>query len=77
AHRRRHRPGGGWGPGVAGPAWRKSVRRERVVREVGHELTGGVLDAIEATLRRPVMAVVGAGSALVALSLLAVRWRTA
>ncbi|WP_164019669.1 hypothetical protein [Pyxidicoccus trucidator] len=60
-----------------GRRWSKGLRRERLVREVGRELTGGVLEAVEAMLRRPVMAVVGAGSALVVVSLLAVRWRTA
>lgn len=46
-------------------------------RDASRELVGGALEALGAGLRRPVMAVVGAGSALVALSVLAVRWRTA
>ncbi|MCY1022370.1 hypothetical protein [Pyxidicoccus sp. MSG2] len=62
---------------VQGLRWREALRRDGLVRKASRELVGGALEALGTGLRRPVMAVVGAGSALVALSVLAVRWRTA
>lgn len=54
-----------------------ALRKDGALRKTGRELTGGVLEALGAGLRRPVVAAAGAGSALVALSVLAFRWRTA
>lgn len=72
------------GPGVAEPgqaveAWagKEAPRREGVVRQASREIVGGVLQAIGTRLRRPLLAVAGAGSALVALTLLSARWRRA
>jgi hypothetical protein len=47
------------------------------LRRVSRELTGGVLEALGASLRRPLLAMAGVGSALVALTVLSVRWRRA
>lgn len=54
---------------------RDSLRREGALRQASRELVGGMLEAIGAGLRRPLLAVAGAGSALVALTLLSARWR--
>jgi hypothetical protein len=47
------------------------------LRRASRELTGGALEALGAGLRRPLLAIAGVGSALVALTLLSVRWRRA
>lgn len=47
------------------------------VRRMSREVTAGVLEALGAGLRRPLLALLGAGSALVGASLLAARWRRA
>jgi hypothetical protein len=60
-----------------GRRWREALRRDGTLRRVSRELTGGVLESLGAGLRRPLLAVAGAGSALVALSVLTVRWRAA
>lgn len=60
-----------------GRRFRDALRRDGTLRRASRELTGGVLEALGAGLRRPLLAAAGAGSALVALSVLAVRWRTA
>jgi hypothetical protein len=60
-----------------GRRWHEALKGTGALRRASRELAGGVLDALGGALRRPVTAAVGAGSALVALSLLAVRWRTA
>lgn len=57
--------------------WRDILRGEGALRRASRELTGGALEAIGAGLRRPFVAMAGAGSALVVLSVLAVRWRSA
>jgi hypothetical protein len=57
--------------------WREAMRHAGTLRRASRELTGGVLDALGSALRRPAVAAVGAGSALMALSLLTVRWRSA
>jgi len=54
---------------------RDALRREGALRQASRELVGGVLEAIGAGLRRPLLAAAGAGSALVALTLLSSRWR--
>ncbi|MDY7230179.1 hypothetical protein [Hyalangium rubrum] len=46
-------------------------------RRTSRELTNGALEALGTVLRRPLRVAVGAGSALVALSLLSMRWRRA
>jgi hypothetical protein len=56
---------------------RDSLRREGALRQASREIVGGMLEAIGAGLRRPLLAVAGAGSALVALTLLSARWRRA
>ncbi|HLL52865.1 MAG TPA: hypothetical protein VK447_04915 [Myxococcaceae bacterium] len=56
-------------------AWREGPGRGGRLRRITRELTGGVLDAVGASLRRPLLAAAGAGSALVALTLLSGRWR--
>ncbi len=60
-----------------GRRWRDSLRSEGALRHASRELTAGALEALGAGLRRPLLAVAGAGSALVFLSVLAVRWRGA
>ena len=60
-----------------GRRWHEALRGLGVLRHAGRELTGGVLEAIGAALRRPSVAVVGAGGALMALSWLTVRRRMA
>jgi hypothetical protein len=57
----------------ASGSWREALGRPGALRRASRELTGGVLEA----LRRPLLAAAGAGSALVALSLLSGRWRRA
>jgi hypothetical protein len=57
--------------------WRDALARDGTLRRASRELTGGVLEALGAGLRRPLLAVAGAGSALMALTLLAARWRRA
>jgi hypothetical protein len=60
-----------------GRRWRDALKSDGALRRASRELTGGALEALGAGLRRPLMAVAGAGSALVALTVLAVRWREA
>lgn len=60
-----------------GRRWRDVLKSDGALRRASRELTGGALEALGAGLRRPLMAVAGAGSALVALTVLAVRWREA
>ncbi len=57
--------------------WHTALRNTDVLRRVSREFAGGMLEALGGALRRPVTAVVGAGSALVAVTFLAVRWRSA
>jgi hypothetical protein len=54
---------------------RDTLRREGALRQASREIVGGMLEAIGAGLRRPLLAAAGAGSALVALALLSTRWR--
>jgi hypothetical protein len=56
---------------------RDALAREGTLRRTSREVTGGVLEALGAGLRRPFLAVAGAGSALMALTLLTARWRRA
>lgn len=55
----------------------KALGRDGALRRASRDLTGGLLEALGAGLRRPLLAIAGAGSALVALTLLSVRWRRA
>ncbi|NOJ98332.1 hypothetical protein HMI51_36020, partial [Corallococcus coralloides] len=57
--------------------WREAPRNQDLVRRASREITAGALDALGARLRRPLMALAGAGSALVALTVLSSRWRHA
>ncbi|MBN9682975.1 MULTISPECIES: hypothetical protein [unclassified Corallococcus] len=57
--------------------WRESPRNQDLVRRTSREITAGALEALGARLRRPLMALAGAGSALVALTVLSSRWRHA
>ncbi|WP_225413936.1 hypothetical protein [Stigmatella hybrida] len=57
--------------------WRDALRRNGALRRAGRELTGGMVEALGTGLRRPLLAAAGAGSALVAFTLLSVRWRRA
>jgi hypothetical protein len=54
---------------------REALKREGTLRQASREIVGGMLEAIGASLRRPLLAAAGAGSALVALTLLSARWR--
>jgi hypothetical protein len=56
---------------------RDALMREGALRQTSREIVGGMLEAIGTSLRRPLLAVAGAGSALVALTLLSARWRRA
>ena len=60
-----------------GRRWSAALRRDGTLRKMSRDVTGGVMEALGTALRRPALAAVGAGSALMALSLLTVRWRTA
>lgn len=60
----------------AGP-WRQAVERDGTLRQASREVTAGVLEAVGAALRRPLLALMGAGSALVGIGLFAARWRRA
>lgn len=57
--------------------WREAPRNEDLVRRTSREVTAGALDALGSRLRRPLMALAGAGSALVALTMLSSRRRHA
>ncbi|MFP2898249.1 hypothetical protein ACLEQD_17645, partial [Corallococcus sp. 4LFB] len=57
--------------------WREAPRNQDLVRRTSRDVTAGALDALSARLRRPLMALAGAGSALVALTVLSSRWRHA
>jgi hypothetical protein len=56
---------------------RVALKQEGTLRQASREIVGGMLEAIGAGLRRPLVTVAGAGSALVVLSLLSARWRRA
>jgi hypothetical protein len=56
---------------------RHSPVRQGGLRQASRELTSGVMEALGASLRRPLLALTGVGSALVALTWLSVRWRRA
>jgi hypothetical protein len=60
-----------------GRRWYAALRDVGLPRRLGREFTGGALEALGTALRQPVVTLVGAGSALMALSLLAVRRHTA
>lgn len=62
---------------LASTPWREALGRGGTLRRASRELTGGVLEALGAGLRRPLLAVAGVGSALMALTVLSVRWRRA
>jgi hypothetical protein len=55
--------------------WRDTPRNQGALRRASREISGGVLEAIGAGLRRPLLAAAGAGGVLVALSWRAMRWR--
>ncbi|RKG75537.1 hypothetical protein D7W79_20105 [Corallococcus exercitus] len=57
--------------------WREAPRNQDLVRRTSREVTAGALEALGARLRRPLLALAGAGSALVALTVLSARWRHA
>ncbi|MHA7633453.1 hypothetical protein [Corallococcus sp. M7] len=57
--------------------WREAPCNQDLVRRTSREITAGALEALGARLRRPLMALAGAGSALVALTMLSSRWRHA
>lgn len=57
--------------------WRQAVERDGALRRASREVTAGVLEALGAGLRRPLLALMGAGGALVGLRLFAARWRRA
>lgn len=56
---------------------REALRSEGLLRQASREVVGGALDALGEKLRRPLLAVASAGSALVVLTLLTARWRRA
>jgi hypothetical protein len=60
-----------------GSRWRQGMRDEQRLRRASHEVTVGALEALGPRLRRPLLAVAGAGSALVALVVMSARWRHA
>ncbi|NMO16143.1 hypothetical protein HPC49_10730 [Pyxidicoccus fallax] len=60
-----------------GRRWHEALRNLGVLRRASREVTGGAMEALGTVLRWPVMAAVGAGSALMALSLLTLRRRMA
>ncbi|WP_375761420.1 hypothetical protein [Corallococcus exercitus] len=57
--------------------WREAPRNQELVRRTSREITAGALEALGAKLRRPLIALAGAGSALMALTVLSARWRHA
>ncbi|NOK14372.1 hypothetical protein HNS30_35625, partial [Corallococcus exercitus] len=57
--------------------WREASRNQDLARRTSREITAGALEALGTKLRRPLMALAGAGSALVALTVLSSRWRHA
>ncbi|MFL5346400.1 MAG: hypothetical protein ACJ8AT_16555 [Hyalangium sp.] len=58
-----------------GRRWLDALRSGGALRRLSREITGGVMEALGAGLRRPLLFVAGAGGALVALSWRAVRGR--
>ncbi|WP_224240158.1 hypothetical protein [Hyalangium gracile] len=58
-------------------SWRDTLARDGTLRRASRELAGGTLEALGAGLRRPLLAIAGAGSVLVALTLFSARWRRA
>jgi hypothetical protein len=57
-------------------SWREARGHDGALRRVTRELTQGALEALGAGLRRPLLAVAGAGGVM-ALALLSARWRHA
>ncbi|MBZ4370113.1 hypothetical protein [Corallococcus sp. AS-1-6] len=57
--------------------WRQEPAHQDLVRRTSRDITAGALEALGARLRRPLLALAGAGSALVALTVLSSRWRRA
>ncbi|MCY1047104.1 hypothetical protein OV208_37730 [Corallococcus sp. bb12-1] len=57
--------------------WREVPAEGRPLRRAGREFTAGVLEALGAKLRLPLLAMAGAGSALVALAVVSGRRRNA
>ncbi|QAT87698.1 hypothetical protein EJ065_6169 [Corallococcus coralloides] len=57
--------------------WGEAPRHQDLARRTSREVTAGALEALGARLRRPLLVLAGAGSALVALSVLSSRWRHA
>ncbi|RKH38630.1 hypothetical protein D7Y23_37795, partial [Corallococcus sp. AB050B] len=57
--------------------WRDAPRDHELLRRTSREITAGALEALGARLRRPLLALAGAGSALVALTVLSSRRRHA
>ncbi|MBN8226048.1 hypothetical protein JYK02_00830 [Corallococcus macrosporus] len=57
--------------------WREAPRNQELLRRTSREVTAGALEALGARLRRPLLALAGAGSALVAMTVLSARWRHA
>ncbi|CAM3269794.1 hypothetical protein G4177_16125 [Corallococcus sp. ZKHCc1 1396] len=57
-----------------GLRWREAPAEGRPLRRVGRDFTAGVLEALGSRLRRPLLAMAGAGSALVVVTVLAARW---
>lgn len=57
--------------------WREAPEHRDLVRRTSREITAGALEALSARLRRPLLALAGAGSALVALTVLSSRRRHA
>ncbi|RKG84869.1 hypothetical protein D7V88_21080 [Corallococcus terminator] len=67
------------GDALAGEAtrWREDSAERRPLHRAGREFTAGVLEALGARLRLPLLAMAGTGSALVALAVLSGRRRKA
>ncbi|MGE6760506.1 hypothetical protein ACQKGO_20985 [Corallococcus interemptor] len=57
--------------------WGDAPRRHELLRRTSREITAGALEALGAQLKRPLWALAGAGSALVALTVLSSRRRHA
>ncbi|RKH63830.1 hypothetical protein [Corallococcus aberystwythensis] len=53
--------------------WREAPRNQDLLRRTSREITAGALEALGARLRRPLLALAGVGSALVALTVLSSR----
>ncbi|MBM7115479.1 hypothetical protein [Archangium primigenium] len=57
-------------------AWREAPKNDGAMRRMSRDVTAGVLEALSEKLKRPLLAMAGAGSVM-SLALLAVRWRRA